>query len=134
MAYSFHDRVDIEPIHYVYDEGWLFGRTAAGSKLATLQRSHWVAFEVDEIDGVFDWRSVVVHGGVYFVSPDGAEKEADAWKRGIELLRRVIPQTWADDDPVPFRTVVFRVHIDDVTGREAASGTPPSVKRGARRR
>jgi nitroimidazol reductase NimA-like FMN-containing flavoprotein (pyridoxamine 5'-phosphate oxidase superfamily) len=23
MAFSLHDRVDIEPIHYVYDTGWL---------------------------------------------------------------------------------------------------------------
>ena len=27
IAYALHDRVDIEPVHYVYDGDWLFGRT-----------------------------------------------------------------------------------------------------------
>lgn len=60
IAYSFHDRVGIEPIHYVYDEGWLYGRTSRGSKFEILTHHPWVAFEVDEADGIFDWRSVEV--------------------------------------------------------------------------
>ena len=30
IAFSFKDQVDIQPIHYVYDERWLLGRTAVG--------------------------------------------------------------------------------------------------------
>ena len=33
LAFAFKDRVDIQPIHYVYDEKWLIGRTGVGSKL-----------------------------------------------------------------------------------------------------
>ena len=35
LAYSFHDSVDIRPIHYVYDDGWLFGRTSVEQHQAT---------------------------------------------------------------------------------------------------
>src|SRR6476620_8514797 len=49
LAFSFHDRVDIQPIHYVYERGWLYGRTSEGEKMATLQHNQWVAFEIDEI-------------------------------------------------------------------------------------
>ena len=28
LAFSFRDRVDIEPIHYVYENGWLVCRTS----------------------------------------------------------------------------------------------------------
>jgi uncharacterized protein len=49
LAYAFHDRVSIEPIHYVYDDGWLVGRTAPGSKLAALAHHPWVALEVDDV-------------------------------------------------------------------------------------
>ena len=32
LAFALHDRVDVVPIHYVYLNGWIYGRTApAGS-------------------------------------------------------------------------------------------------------
>jgi nitroimidazol reductase NimA-like FMN-containing flavoprotein (pyridoxamine 5'-phosphate oxidase superfamily) len=122
LAFSFHDRVDIEPLHYVYDNGWLVGRTSYGAKLGTLRHRPWVAFEVDEIEGIFDWRSVVIHGVFDIVTADGPPREAQAWERAIESLRTLVPATAAPGDPVPFRTVIFRIKIDEVTGREARTG------------
>ena len=122
IAYSFHDRVDIEPVHYVYDRGSMFGRTSPGSKLTTLTHNHWMAAEVDEVDGLFDWSSVVVHGSFYTVSPDVPGAEAAAWARGIELLRTLIPETGTLDDPVNFRSVVFQIKVDRWSGREATPG------------
>jgi uncharacterized protein len=122
LAFSFHDRVDIEPVHYVFERGWMFGRTSPGSKLTTLAHSHWMAAEVDEIDGIFDWRSVVVRGAFYTVSPDVPGAEADAWARGVELLRTLIPETGTAEDPVPFRTIIFQVQVEETLGREATSG------------
>ena len=124
LAFSFHDRVDIEPIHYVFADGWLYGRTSPGSKLVPMAHNHWIAFEVDEIDDIFEWKSVVVHGAFYPVSPDGPEREAAAWEAAIVLLRRIVPETWTSADPVAFRTVVFRIHIDSMTGRAALKRAP----------
>lgn len=121
IAYSFHDRVDVEPIHYVSDGGWIYGRTSPGTKLATLSHHRWVAFEVDEIDGPFDWRSVVVHGTVYWLTPnasDGSQRDAEA---GLALLRNFLPETLTEDDPTPFRTVLFRISASEVTGRCAST-------------
>jgi nucleotide-binding universal stress UspA family protein len=72
MAYAFRGRVDITPIHYVYQDGWLFARTSHGAKMDVLEHSPWVAFEVDELESVFDWRSVVVHGAAYVMPSDGS--------------------------------------------------------------
>lgn len=121
LAFSFHDRVDIEPIHYVYDEGWVFGRTSPGSKLLTISHSHWVALEVDEISAMFDWRSVVVHGTFLTLDPAVPGVEAQAWGRAVSLLRELVPETGTASDPVAFRTVMFRIHIDEVAGREAST-------------
>lgn len=117
LAFSFQDRVDIAPIHYVYSEGWLFARTAHGAKMTTIRHVPWVAFEVDEIEGVFDWKSVVVHGTVYTVERDAGPSEARLWRTGITRLERIVPGTGTDDDPVPFRTVVFGIHVDSLSGR-----------------
>ena len=127
IAFSFHDRVDIEPIHYVYVDGWIYGRTTPGAKLVTLQHHRWVAFEVDEVEGWFSWRSVVVHGAVYFLEP-GADRVDDdavaAYEVAVRHLRRVIPAALEHDDPTPERSIVFRIHASEITGREATPGQP----------
>lgn len=120
IAYSFHDRVDIEPIHYVCDAGWIYGRTSPGTKLATLSHHRWVAFEVDEIDGPFDWRSVVVHGTVYWLSDTSHASERET-ETGVTLLRSFLPETLTADDPTPFRTVLFRLSTSEITGRCAST-------------
>jgi uncharacterized protein len=117
VAFALHDRVDIAPLHYVFLDGWLYGRTSHGAKLGIIPHNHWVAFEVDEVAGLLDWRSVIVRGGWY--SYDAAPPaEQAAWDRGIAALQELLPGTLTPNDPVPFRTVVFRIHTAEITGRE----------------
>ena len=123
IAYGRGSRIDIEPIHYVYADGWIYGRTSHGAKLETTGYSWWpVAFEVDEVEELFRWRSVVVHGGFYTLPADGAEWEQDEWRRGLELLRGLIPEALTEDDPTPMRNVLFRIAVQEVSGREAVPG------------
>jgi hypothetical protein len=121
MAFAFRRRVDIVPIHYVYSGGWVYGRTSLGPKLLTLKHNQWVALEVDEIDGLFDWRSVVLHGGLYLLDADGPPRELAARRRAIRLLRTLVPETLRASDPVPFRDILFRIHVDELSGRAAQS-------------
>ncbi len=121
MAFSRKDRVDIEPIHYVFDDGWLYGRTQPGTKLEVLTHNRWVAFEVDEVDALFDWRSVVVKGGFYLLRRDGSEQEVAIYDKGIRILRTLVPETMTPHDPLPERAIVFRIHIDEMYGRAAST-------------
>ncbi|HKT07893.1 MAG TPA: pyridoxamine 5'-phosphate oxidase family protein [Gemmatimonadaceae bacterium] len=131
IAYSFHDRVDIEPIHYVCDGGWIYGRTSPGTKLATLSHHRWVAFEVDEVDGPFDWRSVVVHGTVYWLTSDASHASPGDAETGLTLLRTFLPETLTERDPTPFRTVLFRLSTSEITGRCASTVAAPDATDGA---
>ena len=117
LAFTFHDRVDIEPIHYVYSDGWLFARTSHGAKMQTIAHVPWVALEVDDVHDVFEWKSVVVHGTIYTMERDAGPTEAELWAKGIEALKRVVPETGSGKDPVPWRSLVFGIHIDRMTGR-----------------
>lgn len=121
MAFSFRNRVDIVPIHYVFSGEWLYGRTSLSPKLITLRHSQWVGFEVDEIAGLFEWKSVVVHGGLYLLEADGPPTERAARRRAIRLLRSLVPDTLRESDPVPFRDVIFRIYTGEVSGRAAES-------------
>ncbi|HEY0017567.1 MAG TPA: pyridoxamine 5'-phosphate oxidase family protein [Longimicrobium sp.] len=125
IAYSLKNHVDIEPLHYVFDGEWLYGRTSPGAKLAATGEQWWpVAFEVDEVEGLFQWRSVVVHGGFYVIHEGGAEWQEAARAKGVELLRALVPETLAPDDPAPHRTVLFRIATQEMSGREATPGAP----------
>ncbi|MGI9190032.1 MAG: pyridoxamine 5'-phosphate oxidase family protein [Longimicrobiaceae bacterium] len=121
LAYAKGNRVDIEPLHYVYDVGWIYGRTSPGTKIETTGTEWWpVAFEVDEVKGIFEWRSVVVHGGFYTIPREGwTTAQRETWMRGVGLLRRLIPETFRDDDPAPHRTLLFRIAVQEASGREA---------------
>lgn len=121
LAFSRKDRVDIEPIHYVHDDGWLYGRTQPGTKLEVVTHNRWVSFEVDEVDAIFDWRSVVVKGGFYLLRKDGSEQEREIYDRGVRILRRLVPETLTPDDPLPERAIVFRIHVDEMFGRAAST-------------
>ena len=121
LAYAHHDRVSIEPIHYVYRDGWLVGRTARGSKLETLAHNPYVALEADVVRDAFDWESVVARGTFYVLRPAGNATERASWERALAMLRELLPATLGPDDPTPFRDVLFHIHVDELTGR-AASG------------
>jgi len=120
LAYAYKQRVDIEPLHFVSDGEWLYLRTAHGTKLAMLSHQPWVALEVDEVHGLFDWRSVVVHGSVQKLDPaDGVEGQA-RWDHAVATFRRLVPAAFAAGDPTPTRDVMLRVHMSHVEGRQAS--------------
>lgn len=119
LAYSFRDRVNIVPLHYVYSDGWVYGRTSSGEKLNKLRHNRWVAFEVDEIDDWFDWRSVVVRGALYLLERESTAE--GAWEHSLHVLREAMPEIFTSRDPVPSRTELFRISVDELTGRRASS-------------
>lgn len=124
IAFAFHDRVDIEPIHYVYERGWLYGRTSEGEKLAKLAHNQWIAFEIDEVTDIFDWRSVVIHGSFWILHPQGSPRAEELWARAAKLSARIVPGALTEDDPVPFRHILFRIAVGDARGREAKARPP----------
>jgi nitroimidazol reductase NimA-like FMN-containing flavoprotein (pyridoxamine 5'-phosphate oxidase superfamily) len=127
MAYERRGRIEIEPIHYVFAEGWLYLRTSQGDKYRTMAQSFSsivpVAFEVDEVEELFRWRSVVVHGNAYLVPhPRDGGDPAD-WSSAVTQLRKLHPAALTGSDPVPSRNLVFRIAVQEATGREC---TPPA--------
>lgn len=120
LAYSLHDHVDVEPLNYVYDAPWIFGRTSVGAKLIALAHNRWCAFEVDEVGGLFEWQSVVVKGPFYALNSELGK--AEEYDRAVIALRQLSPNAFADKDPAPHRAVVWGVHASEIEGRSAAAG------------
>lgn len=131
IAYARKNIVNIQPVHYVYSGGWIVGRTSYGAKFEALGETayRWwpVAFEVDEVNDLFDWRSVVIQGGFFVLDPEGSPPERQAWEEALEHVRTLIPDALREGDPTPSRTILFRISVQEATGREAIPATRPAV-------
>ena len=127
LAFSSARSVDIRPLHYVFADGWLFGRTAEGSKLHALRHNQWVAFEVDEIASPLDWVSVVARGTFYLLHSDGSIHDVRLYQRGVDSIRKLAPEAFSDSDPVSFRTALFGISIGTLSGRSCSTQKQPSL-------
>lgn len=119
IAFFNHGYVDIEPVHYVAADSWLFLRSSLGTKIEVFSHHPYVSFEVDEVEGPFDWRSVVVRGTVYLMADKGPAVDRAVYQKALTALRSLMPTTLTDDDPAPRRDHVYGIHIETVTGRSA---------------
>ena len=129
MAFAFHDRIMMTLVNYVYENGWIYARLEQGPTLSTLQHRQWVAFEVDEIHGVYDWRTVIVHGSVQFLKNDRSSPEWRDFNHALGLLRGQVSSILTHDDPHPERLQIYRIHLDEVLARESKSNCVQSLPR-----
>jgi uncharacterized protein len=120
LAHALYDHVGIEPMSYVFRNEAVWGRTAPGMKTRVLERNPRVAFQVDEVEAMFRWRSVVVRGEFEMLSAAGSEGRLRAWREALDAARELLPETFTEQDPVPFRTILFRIQLASVAGVEAA--------------
>jgi nitroimidazol reductase NimA-like FMN-containing flavoprotein (pyridoxamine 5'-phosphate oxidase superfamily) len=52
----------IVPINYVYKENCIYGHSAEGKKIEMLRNNSQVCFQVDDIENITNWKSVIVWG------------------------------------------------------------------------
>jgi Predicted flavin-nucleotide-binding protein len=122
LAFALHDRVNVIPVNFIYADGWIYGRTQPGGKLFQILRNRRVAFEVDEQDGMFSWRSVIVHGPLYAIDPETDSRQRVIYESALKLIRSSFPAALTENDPVPFRTELFRIQATEMSGRASSSG------------
>jgi uncharacterized protein len=125
LAYPAGNRVEIRPIGFVSDGDWLFGRMQAGDKIEALLHHRWVAFQVDDIRSLWDWESVVVHGPLQFLDPDGGSEMANMHARAESALARKIPGFGGPDDPGAFRSILFGITVQEISGRRGVNVVAP---------
>lgn len=121
LAFSFHDAVDIRPINYAYDNDWIFGRTSESEKLTTMRHNQWVVFEVDEVTAPLNWLSVIARGSLYRTDPGGSAHDVAFHNRAVAGIRKLDPDAFTAEDATQFRTVIFAIHIDSLTGRSSST-------------
>ena len=119
IAFTVDSRVQILPIHYVYRNGWIYGRTAAA---AFLPANASVAFQVDEMYAGKEWRSVVVEGRLDLVQSESPEKTQSAYRSALMQLRRIVRPEPTATPPVLLHDQLFAIRASEITGRASLPG------------
>jgi nitroimidazol reductase NimA-like FMN-containing flavoprotein (pyridoxamine 5'-phosphate oxidase superfamily) len=110
-------RVYVVPVTYVYDGTHIWGHGMDGAKLSAMRSHPEVCVEVEHVDDMSNWRSVIAWGR--FEECRGADRDA-----GMALLvKRIMPLlTFPPHQPPPDPSgpktgTVYRIRLDDRTGR-----------------
>lgn len=114
----------IVPVNYVYQNNAVYAHSGEGKKIEMLRANPNVCFQVDEIDSMFKWKSVILWG----TFEELKDEERQQAMQG--LILRIMPKT---DDParepshainpsLQDTLIVYRINIIEATGRFEAHG------------
>ena len=110
-------RVYVVPVTYVYDGTYVYGHAMDGAKLRAMRANPEVCVEVEQVDDLSNWRSVIAWGTF-------EECQGPDWDAGFAMLaQRIMPLlTLPKDAPPPDLSVlrrgsVYRIAPHVTTGR-----------------
>ena len=92
IGYESDGKIFIVPIAYAYDGNNVYVYSADGHKVHAMHKNPQVAFEVEEVKGLSEWRSVHAHGRFEILRSE----EAD---HAHGLLSKRISTALADERP-----------------------------------
>lgn len=127
LAYVLEDRVEMEPVHFAFTDGWIYGRTAQGARLRAVQHDRMITFHVDEVDGLLAWRSIVGRGRVAMLPLDPTAQERAQWREGLAALQSLESSGHRTSDDIGPRGTAFRILLEEVIGQgcgETLATTP----------
>ena len=113
-------RTYVVPIAYAYRDNCIYGHSAEGVKIRMMRANPNVCFEVDRIEGLSQWRSVITWGHYEELHGQSAREALR-----ILLLRFLTTKTHALDHPLPparpgvldEEGIVYRIRLTEKTGR-----------------
>ena len=111
LGCSANDRPYVVPINYGYDGACLYGWATIGRKIEVMREQPLVCFEVDEVQGPTNWRSVLAEG-LYEELTDERERRA-----ALVLLDGQGPGLVPRALDASTRIVIFRIRLTDRSGR-----------------
>ncbi len=129
LAYIAHDSPYVIPITYYYynrRNNSIISYSLEGHKIDAMRKKQSVSLEIDEIESVKHWKSVLVHGEYEELSGIDAKKLLHEFSAGVKeivnrkkgkdvaFIHEFSSKLASTQDP----PVVYRIRIDKVTGKE----------------
>ncbi len=123
-----HGKVYVVPVTYAYSHGCVYAHSSEGSKIQMMRQNPEVCFEVEHVENMSTWQSVIIHGT--FEELIGEEAS-----RAMELLmERFLPYLGSTSETMPtphpdrpapgsvghagnHQAVVYRICVRERSGR-----------------
>lgn len=113
----------VVPISYAYDGKYLYARSLEGMKVDMMRKNPKICFQIDQMDNMADWKSVIIWGRF-------EELEGELRNKALKkLIARKLPALasktvkFSGDWPFPTKDlkaidgIVYRIFIEEKTGR-----------------
>ena len=126
VAYTASDRAEIVPITYFYDPEHhaITSYSGMGSKITAMRDHKEVSFQVDEIESLDHWKSVLLHGEYEELSGLSAKQQLHRFAEGVKKLiekkdghsAKYIEEfsSKESEDTIP---IVYRIKITEFKGK-----------------
>jgi nitroimidazol reductase NimA-like FMN-containing flavoprotein (pyridoxamine 5'-phosphate oxidase superfamily) len=118
------DKTYVVPVTYAYDGKYIYGHTKEGLKVNMMRKNPKVCFQVDVIENMSNWRSVIAWGK--FEELKTSEQRIEGMKiitdRVLPLMTGETTVSYAMTDSHPktieaMQGVVYRIELTKKTGR-----------------
>ncbi|MEK6481884.1 pyridoxamine 5'-phosphate oxidase family protein [Catalinimonas sp. 4WD22] len=114
----------VVPIAYAYHQSYIYSHTREGTKVEMMRRNPNVCFEVDQIDNLANWRSVIVQGTFEELQGEEAEEAMQILKNRLTPFQISVYslflwdiQTKRLSTKPQSAEVIFRIKITEKSGR-----------------
>lgn len=118
------NRTYVVPVTYAYDGTYIYGHTKEGLKIDMMRKNPVVCFEVDIMENMSNWRSVIAWG--IFEELKGLEER----KAGMRILMDTVMPLMTGETTIShamsdshkksieaMKGVVYRIKLTEKTGR-----------------
>jgi len=114
----------IVPVNFVYQDNAIYAHSGEGKKIEMLRANPRVCFQVDKIDSMFKWKSVILWGTFEELKDEERQRAMQG------LILRIMPNTndsarnpsHAIDPALQDSLIVYRNNIEEGTGRFESNG------------
>ena len=125
IGYHLDGRTYVVPVTYAYRDGFIWGHTSEGLKVQMMRKNPRVCFEVDQMDDMANWRSVIVQGRFEELKGEDARHAMGVlMERLMPLITSASSTPTHGMDPGSHRAdtagktaVAYRIVVDEKTGR-----------------
>lgn len=112
-----YGRTYIVPITYRYDGRFIYAHSAEGMKLHMMRENPHVCFEVDSMDDLANWRSVIAWGTFEELHGLHAERAMEMLVAHIEPRVNGPPGASVHPTHATHPVVLYRIELEEKTGR-----------------
>ncbi len=115
----------VVPITYVYKDGYIYGHSREGKKIHMMRKNPRVCFEVDEMESISHWKSVMIWGE--YEEMESEKDKADAFKilsdrlNNMEASETMMKPSYDLPNPHPHnagaKPIAYRIKALEKSGR-----------------